>query len=62
MLTSAEKDRLTRASAGQPAGELLRRYWSPVGVASELTAENPTQLVRISESSNTRASIPISWI
>jgi 5,5'-dehydrodivanillate O-demethylase len=26
---------------------LLRRYWFPVGVASELTPENPTQLVRI---------------
>ena len=38
---------LTRVSAGQPAGELLRRYWLPVGVACELSAENPTQLVRI---------------
>jgi 5,5'-dehydrodivanillate O-demethylase oxygenase subunit len=47
MLTSAENDMLTRVGAGQPAGELLRRYWLPVGVASELTAENPTQVVKI---------------
>ena len=32
---------------GTAAGELLRRYWYPVGVASELTEETPTQLVRI---------------
>jgi 5,5'-dehydrodivanillate O-demethylase len=32
---------------GTPAGELLRRYWFPIGVASELTEETPTQLVRI---------------
>ena len=47
MLTSAENDLLTRVGAGQPAGELLRRYWLPVGIASELTAENPTQAVKI---------------
>src|SRR5215467_3389952 len=47
MLTSAENEMLTRVSAGQPAGELLRRYWLPVGVACELSAENPTQAVRI---------------
>ena len=47
MLTSAENEMLTRVSAGQPAGELLRRYWLPVGVACELSAENPTQPVRI---------------
>ena len=47
MLTSAENDLLTKVGPGQPAGELLRRYWLPVAVAKELTAENPTQLVRI---------------
>src|SRR5207253_10498390 len=47
MLTSAENEMLTRVSPGQPAGELLRRYWLPVGVACELSAENPTQVVRI---------------
>jgi len=47
MLTREENERLTRVGPGTPAGELLRRYWFPVGVASELTEENPTQLVRI---------------
>jgi 5,5'-dehydrodivanillate O-demethylase len=47
MLTREENEMLTRVGPGTPAGELLRRYWLPVGVASELTAENPTQLVPI---------------
>jgi 5,5'-dehydrodivanillate O-demethylase oxygenase subunit len=47
MLTREENELLTRVGPGTPAGELLRRYWLPVGVASELTDEHPTQLVRI---------------
>jgi 5,5'-dehydrodivanillate O-demethylase oxygenase subunit len=47
MLTREENEILTRVGPGTPAGELLRRYWLPVGVASEITDENPTQLVRI---------------
>ncbi len=47
MLTREENEMLTRVGPGKPAGELLRRYWLPVGVASELTEEQPTQLVRI---------------
>jgi 5,5'-dehydrodivanillate O-demethylase len=47
MLTKEENEMLTRVGPGTPAGELLRRYWMPVGVAQELTPENPTQLVRI---------------
>ena len=47
MLTREENEMLTNVGPGTPAGELLRRYWFPVGVASELTADNPTQLVRI---------------
>ena len=47
MLTREENERLTRVGPGTPGGELLRRYWLPVGVASELSERNPTQLVRI---------------
>ncbi|HEU4341604.1 MAG TPA: Rieske 2Fe-2S domain-containing protein [Candidatus Binatia bacterium] len=47
MLSREENEMLTRVGPGSPAGELLRRYWLPVGVASELTPDNPTQLVRI---------------
>src|SRR6476620_7728322 len=47
MLTKEENETLTRVGPGTPAGELLRRYWLPVGIARELTPENPTQVVRI---------------
>ena len=47
MLTKEENELLTRVGPGTPAGELLRHYWFPVGVAGELTAENPTEVVRI---------------
>jgi 5,5'-dehydrodivanillate O-demethylase len=47
MLTREENEMLTRVGPGTPAGELLRRYWLPVGAACELTDENPTQIVRI---------------
>jgi hypothetical protein len=47
MLTHEQNDRLTRVGPGTPAGELLRRYWQPVAVWSELTEESPTRFVRI---------------
>ncbi|MGH7827650.1 MAG: Rieske 2Fe-2S domain-containing protein [Candidatus Binatia bacterium] len=47
MLTREENEMLTRVGPGTPGGELLRRYWQPVGVAKELTQESPTQLVQI---------------
>ena len=47
MLTREENEMLTRVGPGTPAGDLLRRYWFPVGAAGELTADNPTQIVRI---------------
>ena len=47
MLTQQENETLTRIGPGTPAGELLRRYWHPISVVSELTEENPTKLIRI---------------
>src|SRR6185437_7283251 len=47
MLSQAENDTLTRVGPGTPAGELLRRYWMPVGIAAELTDEQPTKFVRL---------------
>ena len=47
MVSKEENEMLTRVGPGLPAGELLRRYWYPVGVARELTEQNPTDLVRI---------------
>jgi 5,5'-dehydrodivanillate O-demethylase oxygenase subunit len=46
MLTQAMNDRLTRVGPGTPMGELLRRYWLPVGTYQELLAE-PVQPVRL---------------
>jgi len=47
MLTKAENERLTRVGPGTPGGELLRRYWQPVAIASELSAEKPKQRVTV---------------
>ena len=47
MLTPEENEMLTRVGPGTPAGELLRRYWHPVAIASELTEDNPVKFVRI---------------
>ena len=46
MLTKDENKRLTLVGADTPMGKLMRRYWHPVGVASELDAD-PVQKVRI---------------
>ncbi len=46
-LTQAENDFLTRVGPGDPAGVLLRRYWHPIAIAQELTAEQPTKFVRL---------------
>jgi len=47
LLTKEENELLTRIGPGTPAGELLRRYWHPVGFVSELSDEQPTKFVRI---------------
>jgi 5,5'-dehydrodivanillate O-demethylase oxygenase subunit len=46
-LTAAQNERFTRVGRGTPAGQLLRRYWMPVAVATELTPEHPTRFVRV---------------
>ena len=47
MLNSEENEILTRVGPGTPCGELLRCYWQPIAIASELTAEKPTRRVRV---------------
>ncbi|HEV8015920.1 MAG TPA: Rieske 2Fe-2S domain-containing protein [Stellaceae bacterium] len=46
MATKEENERLTRIGAGTAMGDLLRRYWQPVGTEAEL-AQEPVQRVRI---------------
>ena len=36
-LSKQENEALTRVGPGTPAGELLRRYWQPIGFANELS-------------------------
>ncbi|MCH8350932.1 MAG: hypothetical protein J4O03_01485 [Chloroflexi bacterium] len=36
MLTIEQNERLTKVGPGTPMGELMRRYWHPVAVASDL--------------------------
>ncbi|HCH35447.1 MAG: Rieske 2Fe-2S domain-containing protein [Dehalococcoidia bacterium] len=47
MLTSEENQLLTQVGPGTPCGELLRRYWHPISVATEINEENPTKFVRV---------------
>ncbi|HWE72665.1 MAG TPA: Rieske 2Fe-2S domain-containing protein [Stellaceae bacterium] len=47
MLTQDDNRLLTETSAGTPGGDLLRRYWMPVGLEAELTEEKPKKRVRI---------------
>jgi 5,5'-dehydrodivanillate O-demethylase len=44
--TVEQNERLTRVGPGTPMGNLLRRYWHPIGTALELEKE-PVQRVRL---------------
>src|SRR5215208_1088342 len=46
MTTQQQNERLSRVAPGTPMGNLLRRYWQPVGTAIELEKE-PVQKVRL---------------
>jgi 5,5'-dehydrodivanillate O-demethylase len=47
MLSAEENERLTRVGAGTPMGDLLRRYWMPVGAVAEFepTGVRPVRLL-----------------
>src|SRR5262249_51427530 len=45
MTTQQQNERLTRVGLGTPMGNLLRRYWHPIGTETELARE-PVQRVR----------------
>src|SRR5207247_3855793 len=46
MITRETNERLTQTSSRTPMGNLLRRYWGPVGASSYLETE-PVQPVRV---------------
>ena len=47
MISDPENQLLTQTDRGAPAGELLRRYWQPVALASELPVGGAPLAVRI---------------
>lgn len=47
MLDQATNELLTRVGPGTPCGDLLRRYWHPVGYSSELAEPGQTKRVRV---------------
>ena len=49
MIKQSVNDALTRVAKGQPAGELLRRYWQPVALAEEILAGDPVPLTIMGE-------------
>lgn len=47
MITAEQNDYMTRVGPGQPAGQLLRRYWQPVALAEELAGPRPLKAIRL---------------
>ena len=47
MLTAEENELFTSVGPGTAGGDLLRRYWHPVCVANEVTAEKLTRRVTL---------------
>jgi 5,5'-dehydrodivanillate O-demethylase oxygenase subunit len=46
MLSKEQNEALYKAGPGTPMGELLRRYWTPIGAAAELD-HNPIKPIRL---------------
>ena len=50
MTTRAEGELLTRVGPGTPMGKMLREYWIPAALSSEVTANGPpTRLMLLGE-------------
>jgi phthalate 4,5-dioxygenase oxygenase subunit len=50
MVTADENQRLTQVGPGTPMGELMRRYWIPAAMSSELVADGtPLRLMLLGE-------------
>lgn len=47
MLKAEDNDKLTQSGPGTPLGQLLRSYWQPVALVSEMPVERPVKQVRI---------------
>jgi phthalate 4,5-dioxygenase len=47
MLTREENERVTRSGPGTPLGKLLRAYWQPAALVSEMPAERAVKAIRL---------------
>lgn len=47
MLSAADNERITRTRPATPAGGLLRAYWQPAALVSELSADRPVTPIRL---------------
>ena len=47
MLTTAENQLMTRVGPGTPMGNLLRQYWVPALLSSEIEADGPARKVKL---------------
>ena len=47
MLKQEDNDKITRSGPGTPLGNLLRSYWQPAGLVSEMPGDRPVKQVRI---------------
>lgn len=47
MLKQQDNEKITRSGPGTPLGNLLRSYWQPVALVSEMPGERPVKAVRI---------------
>jgi 5,5'-dehydrodivanillate O-demethylase len=49
MITKEENERWTRVGRGTPGGEMLRRYWWPVGFSDEIHGARPKKVQLLGE-------------
>jgi phenylpropionate dioxygenase-like ring-hydroxylating dioxygenase large terminal subunit len=49
MVTRAQNELLTRTGPGTPGGEMMRRYWLPVGLSADITTAAPMPVRILSE-------------
>lgn len=47
MLSREDNERITKTGPDDPAGRLMRQYWQPAGLVSEMPAERPVKAVRL---------------
>ncbi|MFC8846001.1 MULTISPECIES: Rieske 2Fe-2S domain-containing protein [unclassified Micromonospora] len=47
MLRQADNEKLTRTGPGTPLGGLMRAYWQPAALVSEMPADRPVKAIRL---------------